>query len=166
MGILALAVSNPAISLAALGIAASAAVGAYVYVHHKGYVEGEAKVQAEWDAEKEARRVDAAKRTEALASDYTEIIRRKDAQIVGISKHLDSALTRLSDRPRTRLPDTPATSIQCKGATGTQLSGPDAEFLTREAARGDEFRAYLKACYDEVDSIRLRLSPEGAKVNQ
>lgn len=40
----------------------------------------------------------------------------------------------------------------CKGATGAELSGPDARFLTREAARADELRAGLKACYAAIDA--------------
>lgn len=165
MGLLALAIANPVVSLAALGIAVSTAAGGYIYLHHKVYTEGltagKAEVQVLWDEEKEARRVDAARRSAELDKDFKEIVRIKDAQIVGISNHLDSALARLSDRTSTRLPNiaVPATP-ECKGATGYQLSRPDAEFLTREAARADEFRAALQACYAETDSINLHLSPE------
>jgi len=40
------------------------------------------------------------------------------------------------------------------GATGAELSGADAGFLVREAARGDELRAGLDACYAVIDGVR------------
>jgi len=41
----------------------------------------------------------------------------------------------------------------CKGATGSDLSFADAEFLTREAARADEIRVGLEACYNYADTV-------------
>lgn len=40
------------------------------------------------------------------------------------------------------------------GATGVELSGADAEFLVREAARADAVAAGLDACYGVLDGVR------------
>lgn len=67
----------------------------------------------------------------------------KDAEIRRIAAARDRALDELRKRPE-RLPE-PAREA-CKGATGAELSGRDAEFLARLAARADELRAALRAC--------------------
>lgn len=41
----------------------------------------------------------------------------------------------------------------CAGADGRELSRPDAEFLARLAARADEQRAALSACYAVLDAV-------------
>lgn len=42
----------------------------------------------------------------------------------------------------------------CQGADGRELSRPDAEFLARLAARADEQRAALIACYAVLDAAQ------------
>jgi hypothetical protein len=69
----------------------------------------------------------------------------KDATIRGINARLADALLRLHNRPE-RLPE-PARAA-CQGASGAELSGSDAGFLEREAARADSLRAELAACQD------------------
>lgn len=44
-------------------------------------------------------------------------------------------------------------TVNCSGATGRELSAADAAFLARLAARADELRAGLAACYEYVDSM-------------
>jgi hypothetical protein len=75
-------------------------------------------------------------------------------RITGIRGDLDAALDSLRSRPPRagNLPDHPR--ADCAGATGAELSGPDAEFLAREAARADEQRAGLDACYAYADTLR------------
>jgi len=45
------------------------------------------------------------------------------------------------------------TEPNCEGATGEHLSGEDAGFLTREAARADKIRSALKTCYTYADTV-------------
>ncbi len=48
----------------------------------------------------------------------------------------------------------PQAAPACQGATGAELSRSDAGFLVGEAARADELRAALGACYSAYDSLR------------
>lgn len=71
--------------------------------------------------------------------------------ITAIESERDAALERLRNRPVRTIE---AASPNCSGATGAQLSREDAEFLTREAARGDEYAIALQACYKYADEIQ------------
>jgi len=70
-----------------------------------------------------------------------------------VNRKLSDALERLRKRPERR-PD-PARAA-CEGGTGAELSGPDAGFLEREAARADELRAAVSACYAWIDQVTGR----------
>ena len=72
----------------------------------------------------------------------------KDAQIKAINNQLVDAISEL--RKRTSRTDK-ATNGQ--GGTGATLFAEDAEFLIREAARADQIRTGLEACYKQYDSI-------------
>lgn len=72
-----------------------------------------------------------------------EILNERDAEIRRIRARLNDALERLRKRPD-RLPE--ASRAACQGATGAELSGRDAAFLERLAARADELREELRAC--------------------
>ena len=77
--------------------------------------------------------------------------KQRDDQAL-INDQLNADLDKLRNRPdRRHLSDKP--EADCKSATGVDLSSQDAGFLTREAARADELRAGLKACYAYADSI-------------
>ena len=80
-----------------------------------------------------------------------EIIQNYTDRLAGVNSQLDDALKRLRNRPD-RLPET--SQANCTGATGAQLSAPDAEFLTREAARADRIREALTACYKYADELQ------------
>lgn len=69
----------------------------------------------------------------------------RNQELRTVGDRLADALERLRQRPG-RLPE--ATRAACEGATGAQLSGPDAGFLEREAARADQLRAELGACQE------------------
>lgn len=77
-----------------------------------------------------------------------EIRKVKDAQIRDINSKLVDAISEL--RSRSNSPTKTINGQDCNGAT---LSAPDAEFLIREAARADQIRAGLEACYKQYDSI-------------
>ena len=78
-----------------------------------------------------------------------EIRKEKDAQIKAINNQLVDAISELRKRP-SRSTET-STGQGCNGAS---LYAEDSEFLVREAARADEIRVALQACYKQYESIK------------
>jgi hypothetical protein len=78
-----------------------------------------------------------------------KIRKEKDAQIKNINTQLVDAVGELRQRPG-RATEANAGS-NCNGAS---LFAEDAEFLVREAARADEIRVGLEACYKQYDSLK------------
>ena len=74
----------------------------------------------------------------------------KDAELRTVAAARDAALASVRNR-RARLPE--AARAACEGATGRELSDRDAEVALRIAARADELRAELAACYRREDAI-------------
>ena len=81
-----------------------------------------------------------------IATDQIRI--QKDAQIKAINNQLVDAISEL--RKRTSRTDK---TTNGQGGTGATLFAEDAEFLIREAARADQIRTGLEACYKQYDSI-------------
>ena len=73
----------------------------------------------------------------------------KDAQIKAINNQLVDAISEL--RKRTSRTDK---TTNGQGGTGATLFAEDAEFLIREAARADQIRTGLEACYKQYDAIK------------
>ena len=65
-----------------------------------------------------------------------------------------ASLQQRADRKPASPSGVPQATAACEGATGAELSRPDAGFLVSEAARADELRAGLAACYQAYDSVR------------
>lgn len=82
-------------------------------------------------------------------SDADQIRKDKDAQIKAINTQLVNAVSELRKRP-SRTEQT----TNGKGCNGASLYAEDATFLVREAARADEIRVGLQACYKQYDSIK------------
>ena len=82
-------------------------------------------------------------------SDADQIRKDKDAQIKAINTQLVDAVSELRKRP-SRATET----ANGKGCNGTSLYAEDSEFLVREAARADEIRVALQACYKQYESIK------------
>lgn len=83
-----------------------------------------------------------------------ESAKKYEAKLAGVRRNLATALDGLRDRP-----DRPAAGSQATGAgpacgTGAGLCKQDSEFLVREAARANEIRAGLEACYTYVDAVK------------
>ena len=78
-----------------------------------------------------------------------QIRKEKDAQIASINNQLVDAISQLRKRP-SRSQDT----SNGQSGTGATLFAEDAEFLIREAARADQIRAGLEACYKQYDAIK------------
>jgi len=82
-------------------------------------------------------------------ADADNIRKDKDAQLKDINNQLVDAISQL--RSRSSSATKTINGQDCNGAT---LSAPDADFLIREAARADEIRIGLQACYQQYDSIK------------
>ena len=82
-------------------------------------------------------------------SDADLIRIQKDAQIKVINTQLVDAISSL--RSRSSNATKTINGQDCNGAT---LSATDAEFLVREAARADQIRIGLQACYNQYDAIK------------
>lgn len=82
-------------------------------------------------------------------SDADLIRKDKDAQLKDINNQLVDAVSEL----RKRTSRTTETS-NGKGCNGTSLFAEDSEFLVREAARADEIRVGLEACYKQYEAIK------------
>ena len=82
-------------------------------------------------------------------SDADKIRKDKDAQLKDINNQLVDAIGQL--RSRSSSATKTINGQDCNGAT---LSAPDADFLIREAARADEIRIGLQACYKQYDSLQ------------
>jgi hypothetical protein len=81
----------------------------------------------------------------------TDKIRKdKDAQIKSINDQLYNALVQLRSRPSR----SEYSTNNGQDGTGRSLSSEDAEFLIREAARADQIRTALDACYKQYDEVK------------
>ena len=97
-----------------------------------------------------AQQDEAAKQLKAKNDQIAKQNQEHADEVRTINARLADALERLRKRPE-RLPE-PARKA-CEGATGAQLSGPDAGFLSREAARANELRSALEKCYAWIDTV-------------
>jgi hypothetical protein len=80
----------------------------------------------------------------------TDKIRKdKDDQIKAINNQLVDAVSELRKRPSRT-----AEASNGQSCNGASLFAEDAEFLIREAARADEMRVSLAACYKQYDAIK------------
>jgi hypothetical protein len=82
-------------------------------------------------------------------SDADQIRKEKDAQIKTINTQLVDAVSELRKRPSRT-----AETSNGSSCNGTSLYAEDAEFLVREAARADEIRVGLEACYKQYESLK------------
>jgi len=112
-----------------------------------GYV-GYALESARFDRYKTAQITQTQKAQEQHQEAADRIRKDKDAQINSINAQLVDAISELRKRPN-RAQD--PSNGSC--GTGATLSAEDAEFLIREAARADQIRAGLSACYQQYDAL-------------
>lgn len=82
-------------------------------------------------------------------ADADEIRKAKDDQIKNINSQLVDAVSELRKRSSRS-----TEASNGKGCNGSSLYAEDAEFLIREAARADEIRIGLEACYKQYESIK------------
>jgi len=77
------------------------------------------------------------------------IRKEKDAQLKVINTQLVDAVSELRKRPSRT-----AEASSGSGCNGASLFAEDSEFLVREAARADEIRVALEACYKQYEAIK------------
>jgi hypothetical protein len=77
------------------------------------------------------------------------IRKTKDAQIKAINTQLVDAVSELRQRPSRT-----TEAVNGKGCNGASLYAEDSEFLIREAARADEIRVALDACYQQYEALK------------
>jgi len=94
-----------------------------------------------------------------LASKAVKIEKDKSDEIDRISADRDALLVQLRSRPsRSTAPATAEVATNgpaIGGSTGAELFREDAQFLVGEAARADEVRVSLKACYAQYSEALL-----------
>ena len=148
-------------------------VGAFVAVcaafsggYWRGNEAGQAFVQQQWDQEKakqmaeyaENQRI-AREKEQAMQLAANNIRKEKDREISNLTARTTALTNSLRDRPSRSTAETStvssSTDARCSpvACTGAGLSKQDAEFLAREAARGDETRTLLKQCYKQYQEV-------------
>lgn len=111
-----------------------------------------------WTARIEKERVESLLKARAKEQEMQDAFnaaqKKQAARLADTRRNLDVALDSLRDRPE-RPGGVPETArAGCTGANGAELSRSDSGFLSREAARADDIRAGLEACYSAVDSVK------------
>ena len=148
-------------------LVAGVALGVHAYNDHQQDI-GAARVQAQWDAEKQQVAeasahiaADALATTKALQDAANKQRENSNAQIVALNTHLQSALAGLRDRPSRDsaggVPKDSATGAAL-GSTGADLLRDDAAVLVREAGRADRLRLQLIDCQAAYSRAREALN--------
>jgi hypothetical protein len=144
-------------------LAVAAAGGAGLY---KGHDLGMAEVQQKWDRERAqqeaqyaAAQAAAREKEQALQAKANKLRQEKDREIRNLNARASALANSLRERPARPttqsggVSDTAGTGSTPQSCTGAGLAREDAEFLAREAARGNETRALLKQCRDQYDTV-------------
>ena len=141
---------NPWVLLGALATAITIGIS--------GYVIGDSHRNTWWLAKVEKDRRAAIENAIALERSNQEkanaAIRQQSAEQAAINTRLRADLASLRYRTERTADLSTVSGTRCTGVTGAELSRSDAEFLVGEAARADEIRAGLAACYAVIDSTR------------
>lgn len=116
--------------------------------------------QTEQERQRQAQRsldeVAARKKEQELSARAGQIEQEKVNEIARIRADSAAAIARLSNRPDRKpasASGVPQASPACAGSTGAELSSRDSVFLAGLAARADEHRAALQACYRWADEV-------------
>ena len=143
-----------------------AIIGAAGAGYYQGNEAGQAKVQQAWDKERAAQEAEyaaaqaaAREKEQALQANANQLRQEKDREIRNLNARataLANSMRDRSERPTTEtsaVSDTADARPAAAGCTGKELYRPDGEFLTREAARGDETRLLLKQCREQYETV-------------
>jgi hypothetical protein len=146
-------------------IAAALALLMLIGTHLAAYDLGKDAIKADWEADKAAAALRLAKAEEAarenernMQAAADEFERQKREEIERLTDKHRVLVDSLRQRPaRPAVSNVPAAASNAQSApvcTGAELHREDAEFLVREALRGDQLRAELEACYQQYDKVR------------
>ena len=120
---------------------------------------GSNSADVRWTAKIEKERADAATSARATEQRWQGVVNETSkaylARIDQQRRNLDLALDGLRARPERPAADAKPAPADCPCGTGAGLCRPDAEFLAREAARANDIRAGLDACYQVIDGTRM-----------
>lgn len=144
-----------------LAVAAAGSAGLY-----KGHDLGMAEVQQKWDRERAqqeaqyaAAQAAAREKEQALQARANKLRQEKDREIRNLNARASALANSLRERPARAaaqsgdVSHSAGTGSAAQSCTGAGLAREDAEFLAREAARGNETRALLKQCRDQYDTV-------------
>lgn len=148
----------------ALGVSLVLSGGAWL-AYKRGDKNGSDRVQAVMDKENLRRSQDAlnaikeTRAKEQTLQDAADAQRKaRDAKIQTLNRDLVTAIEQLRNRPeRPATADVPATASSGPsgaGCTGSGLYKPDADFLTREAARAKRLGIALAQCQSQYEAAR------------
>lgn len=134
-----------------------ALAGAFVYGDHVGTI----RERTDWTARIEQARAEAAEAARAAERQQQEVVnnvlREQNDRIHSVNAGLRRDLDGLRHRPPRHADPVPEPArAACQGGTGAELSREDAGFLVGEAARADELRAGLAACYAVIDAMNKK----------
>ena len=134
-----------------VALIASGGIGTGAYL--KGYSNGESDERLAWQSKTDKIRADASEQARQVERTQQEAARNAIQNQLTEERYVAATLradiNSLRERPpRTVRVEVPGAPTDCQGSTGQELSRPDAEFLTGLAARADNLRAALNACYE------------------
>lgn len=125
-----------------------------------GNLHGRSAERTAWEARFEHERADAAQAARAEEQRRQEavnaVLSKQNKTLAGVNAGLRRDLDGLRNRPERPAPVPGHPRADCEGATGAELSRTDAGFLAGEAARADELRAGLDACYTVIDAMHRK----------
>ena len=145
-----------------------AVVLAYGTGHHNGHVAGKKEIQQLWDQQvakqmqEYAAAQDAARQKEqAMQAAADQSRQEKDREIRNINARATALANSLQQRPDRATEGSSVSGAAShgqarSGCTGAELYRSDAEFLVREAERGDQLRAALRQCYAQYEAVKAR----------
>lgn len=141
----------------AVGVAGGAVSTRYVYVNKIEKIQAQ---HIELLRQREVKRADDERAARAKEQGWVERVNEAEQRRINetdrISRERDAAITSLQNRASRKPASTgslPSPATSCQGSTGAELSRADAEFSLRLAARADEQREALRACYSAYDSL-------------
>lgn len=123
-----------------------------------GQFKGSADERMRWEVKTYSELAEASESARKQEAMWQEVVngtvRNYEGKVSATRRNLDIALDGLRSRPERAPGVSEAPRPACEGGTGAELSGADAGFLAREAARADTLRAGLEACYAVIDATR------------
>lgn len=146
-------------------IAAAMAVVALVGTHLVAYDLGKTAIEARWEAEKATTAVKLAeaekqarqneRNMQAAADEFERQKREEIERLTDRHRVLVDSLRKRASRPvASVVPSNTGNAQSAQVCTGAELHREDAEFLVGEAARADQLRAELDACYQQYDKVK------------